>query len=259
MERSNSFDRRAAMPSDEEQIFGFHAVDEALRAGEPLRRIVIGKQRERDPKLAGLIATARSRNIPVAFELSKDSRREGLLNHQHVSAILPPFSYTPWGEVRSFVRAGQSALVVAIDHLEDPQNLGAVLRNAEGAGADAVVMPDRRNAAVTAVTRKTAAGAASHLKIARVPNIVAAMEALKDDGCWVTGLSPAPGAVDYHEANYTAKCVLVVGAEGKGLSRLVSERCDSLVRIALRGRVASLNAASAAAVVLFEVARRRVQ
>jgi 23S rRNA (guanosine2251-2'-O)-methyltransferase len=245
------------MKADEEEIYGVHAVDEALRGGEPLRRIIIGKHRERDPKLAGLIALARARGVPIAFESSKHGSQGGRPDqHQHVSAVVPPFSYTPWADVRSLVRAAGRALVVAIDHLEDPHNLGAVLRNAEGAGASAVVMPDRRNAAVTAVTRKAAAGAASHLKIARVPNIVAAMEALKEDGCWVTGLSPAPGAVDYHEADYTAKCALVVGAEGKGLSRLVSERCDSLVRIPLHGRVASLNAASAAAVVLFEVARR---
>jgi 23S rRNA (guanosine2251-2'-O)-methyltransferase len=148
--------------------------------------------------------------------------------------------------------------VVVVDHLEDPQNLGAVLRNAEGAGADAVVMPDRRNAGITGVTRKAAAGAISHLKIARVPNIVAAIKALKDDGCWVTGLSLAPGALDYHEADYTAKSALVVGAEGKGLSRLVSERCDALVHIPLHGQIASLNAASAAAVVLFEAVKGRL-
>ena len=246
------------MMADEEQIYGVHAVDEAVRAGEPLRRIVIGKHRERDPKLAGLIAAARERNIPIAFETVKDERgRQSPEHHQHVRAVVRPFAYAPWADVRALVREAKSVLVVAIDHLEDPQNLGAVLRNAEGAGADAVVMPDRRNAAVTPVTRRAAAGAASHLKVARVPNIVAAMEDLKDDGCWVTGLSPGAGAVDYHEADYTAKCALVVGAEGKGLSRLVMERCDALVRIPLQGRVASLNAASAAAVVLFEAARRR--
>lgn len=242
------------MVADEEQIFGIHAVDEALRAGERLRRVVIGKHRERDPKLAGLIAQARGRNIPVVFETSPDVRGS---THQHVRAELPPFAYTRFEDIRSFVRSAKKALVVAIDHLEDPQNLGAVLRNAEGAGADAVVMPDRRNASVTAVTRKAAAGAISHLRIARVPNIVAAIGVLKDDGCWVTGLSLAPGALDYHKADYTAKCALVVGAEGKGLSRLVSERCDALVTIPLYGKIASLNAASAAAVVLFEVARQR--
>jgi 23S rRNA (guanosine2251-2'-O)-methyltransferase len=242
--------------ADEDQIFGIHAVDEALRAGEPLRRIIIGKHREHDPKLARLIAAARARDIPIAFERSGDMRSPSV--HQHVRAILPPFAYTPWEEVRSLVRAAKRTLVVVIDHLEDPQNLGAVLRNAEGAGANAVVMPDRRNAGITAVTRKAAAGAISHLKIARVPNIAAAIGALKDDGCWVTGLSLAPGALDYHRADYTAKCALVVGAEGKGLSRLVSERCDALVHIPLHGKIASLNAASAAALVLFEAVKARL-
>jgi 23S rRNA (guanosine2251-2'-O)-methyltransferase len=245
------------MTADEEQIFGIHAVEEAVRAGEALRRIIIGKHRERDPKLARLIDAARRRDIPVVFETIRDQRLSRADHHQHVRAVVRPFAYTPWEDVRRSVRDAARSLVVVIDHLEDPQNLGAVLRNAEGAGADAIVMPDRRNADVSPVTRRAAAGAASHLRIARVPNIVAAMEALKDDGCWVTGLSPGPSAVPYDRADYTAKCALVVGAEGKGLSRLVMERCDSLVRIPLYGRVASLNAASAAAIVLFEVARRR--
>ncbi len=255
MRRSAPPPRARGSRAEADEIVGFHAVDEALRAGEPLARIVIGEHRRRDPKLAGLISSARERDISVAFESAKDGWRQS--HHQHVRAELPSFTYTPFSDVRALVRSGKTALVVAIDHLEDPHNLGAVLRNAEGAGSDAIVMPDRRNAGVTAVTRRAAAGAASHLRIARVPNIVGAMEALKDDGCWVTGLSPAPGAVDYHEANYTDRCVLVLGAEGKGLSRLVSERCDAFVRIPLHGKVASLNAASAAAVVLFEVARRR--
>lgn len=244
------------MLADDEEIIGVHAVEEAVRAGEVLHRIVIGKHRERDPKLGGLIDAARRRGIPVVFEALRNPRLVSD-HHQHVRALVPPFRYTPWEQVREAVRDSTSTLVVAIDHIEDPQNLGAVLRNAEGAGAGAIVMPERRNAGVTPVTRRTAAGAASHLKIARVPNIVAAIKALKDDGCWVTGLSPNPAAVPYDQADYSAKCALVVGAEGKGLSRLVMERCDALVRIPLRGKVASLNAASAAAVVLFEVARRR--
>ncbi len=245
------------MRTDEERIYGFHAVDEALKAGEPLQRIRVPKHREKDPRLAPLVASARAHGIPIDFETPRRERRFGRgEGHQDVAADLPPFAYTPMADVRAMVRNASKTLVVAIDHLEDPQNLGAVLRNAEGAGASAVIMPDRRNAAVTAVTRRAAAGATSHLKIARVPNIVAAMLALKEDGCWVTGLSPAPTAQEYDTADYTGKCVLVVGAEGKGLSRLVSERCDALVRIPLRGRVASLNAASAAAIVLFEAAKK---
>lgn len=245
------------MTGDEEQITGVHAVEEAVRAGEALRRIVIGKHRERDPKLASLIDAARRRGIPVDFETARDPRSAHADHHQHVRALVKPFGYASWEEVRAAVRDATRALVVLVDHLEDPQNLGAVLRNAEGAGADAVVVPNRRNADVSPVTRRAAAGAASHLRIARVPNIVAAMEVLKEAGCWVTGLSPAASAVPYDQADYTAKCALVVGAEGKGLSRLVTERCDALVRIPLHGRVASLNAASAAAVVLFEIAGRQ--
>ena len=245
------------MRPDEEQIVGIHAVEEAVRAGEALQRIVVGKHRERDPRLAGLIEAARRRNIPVDFESVRDPQLARGDHHQHVRALVKPFGYAPWEQIRASVRGAARTLVVLIDHLEDPQNLGAVLRNAEGAGADAIVMPNRRNADVSPVTRRAAAGAASHLRVARVPNIVAAMESLKEAGCWVTGLSPAPSAVPYDRADYTAKCALVVGAEGKGLSRLVMERCDALVRIPLHGQVASLNAASAAAVVLFEIARRQ--
>jgi 23S rRNA (guanosine2251-2'-O)-methyltransferase len=245
----------ASMVADEERIHGFHAVEEALRAGEPLRRLCVPKHRERDPRLAPLIALARERKIAIEFEQPAHGRGRAERHHD-VSADVPAFSYTPWAQVRASVRAAQTSLVVAIDHLEDPHNLGAVIRNAEGAGATAVLMPERRNAGVTAVTRRASAGATSHLAIARVPNIVGALMALKEDGCWVTGLSPDPSAQAYDRADYTSKCVLVVGAEGKGLSRLVSERCDALVRIPLRGRVASLNAASASAVVLFEVARQ---
>jgi len=247
----------ASMAPDEERVYGFHAVEEALRAGEAIACLRIPKHRARDPRLAPLIALARAKQIEVAFEEPARGRGDRARERHHdVSADLPKFSYTAWPDIRRMVRAADAVVVVAIDHLEDPHNLGAVLRNAEGAGVAAVVMPERRNAGITAVTRRASAGATSHLAIACVPNIVSALMALKDDGCWVTGLSPAATAEPYDTADYTRKSVLVVGAEGKGLSRLVSERCDALVRIPLCGKVASLNAASASAVVLFEVARR---
>ncbi|MBC5804947.1 MAG: 23S rRNA (guanosine(2251)-2'-O)-methyltransferase RlmB [Candidatus Eremiobacter antarcticus] len=247
------------MEAHEEMIYGLHAVAEAIRAGEPISRLVVGANRRRDPKVAPLLSDAHARGIAVSFESDGAVFRGAPGDrHQHVAAVVRPFAYTPFGEIRARVRAGKSALVVIVDHLEDPHNLGAVMRNAEGAGADAVIMPDRRNASVTAVTRRAAAGAASHLAIARVANVAATLEALKADGCWVAGLSLVPQAIDYRLADYGDKAAIVVGAEGKGLSRLVGERCDLLVRIPLHGQVASLNAASAAAVVLFEVARRRV-
>jgi 23S rRNA (guanosine2251-2'-O)-methyltransferase len=168
-----------------------------------------------------------------------------------------PFAYTAWPAVRKAVAADRDALVVALDHVEDPQNLGAVLRNAEGAGATAVVIPDRRSAMVTPAARRAAAGAASHVRVATVPNLVRALGDLKADGCWVYGLTIATGAVGYTELDLQGRCALVIGAEGKGLSRLVSERCDRLATIPLHGKVSSLNAASAAAIVLFEALRQR--
>lgn len=250
------------MAPPDEEIWGFHAIDEALRAGERIQRICVPKVRERDERVAQLIARARAQKIPVVLEPPQPSGRQRWSRNgssdrrSEIHALLPAFAYAPFRDIRTLAKEANSTLVVAVDHLEDPQNLGAVLRNAEGAGASAIVMPDRRNADVTAVTRRASAGATSHLKIARVPNIVAALDALKADGCWVTGLTLAANARDYDRVDYAAKSVLVVGAEGKGLSRLVSEHCDILVRIPLYGQVASLNAASAAAVVLFEVARR---
>jgi 23S rRNA (guanosine2251-2'-O)-methyltransferase len=242
---------------DFEIIAGVHAVEEALAAGETLQRILIGKRRERDPALRTIIASATAARVPISYEPDSAFRKYGDVRHQHVAALAQPFKYAAWPDVREAVRADPNALVVALDHVEDPQNLGAVMRNAEGAGATAIVIPDRRSAAVTPATRRAAAGAASHIRVASVPNLVRAIEDLKADGCWVYGLATGRLAVPYTEIDLTGRCALVVGAEGKGLSRLALERCDRLAKIPLSGKVASLNAASAAAVLLFEAVRQR--
>jgi len=244
------------MAADEETIYGLHPVLEALAAGEPIRRVFVGGQRRNDAEVKPLLAQAQRRSIPVSYD---DGRVFAALkgrNHQHVAAMVEPFHYHPWAQLREDLRGAEKAIVLVLDHLEDPHNVGAVLRNAEGAGTAAVLLPDRRAAHVTAVVRRVAAGAASHLKIARVPNIATSLEALKSDGFWIAGLSLAPSAQPYWQARYAEKTALVLGAEGKGLARLVADRCDFLVKIPLWGQVASLNAASAAAVVLFEVARQ---
>src|SRR5579864_4147767 len=198
------------MAAHEETIYGLHTVHEALLAGESISRLIIGRQRQSDVQLEPLIAAAKAKNIPIVFEADKTFRALQGRNHQHVLALLRPFAYSPWAEVRARVRNASSSIVLALDHLEDPQNLGAVLRNAEGAGVDAVVLPERRSASLTAAARRVAAGAASHLTITRVPNIAQAMEALKSDGCWITGLALAPQALPYWQADYTAKPVLVL-------------------------------------------------
>jgi len=241
----------------DEIIAGLHAVEEALEAGEPIKRILIGKQRERDPAVARIAASARARGIHVDIAGEPEFRRLGDARHQHIAAFAQPFAYAPWPEVRAAVRADEQALIVALDHVEDPHNLGAVMRNAEGAGATAVVIPNRRSAAVTPAARRAAAGAASHLRVASVPNLARALEDLKHDGCWVYGLATTSQAVPYTEIDLTGRCVLVVGAEGKGLSRLTLERADRLALIPLSGKVRSLNASSAAAIALFEAVRQR--
>lgn len=241
----------------DETIVGVHPVTEALAAGEPVRSVVIARHREHDSALKDIVDAARRRGVAVRIEPEAWFNRVAGARHQHVAAIVPEFAYAGWAETRRRLTATDRGLVVAVDHVEDPQNLGAMMRSAEAAGADALVIPDRRSAAVTAATRRSAAGAASHLAVARVPNLVRALEDLKESGYWVTGLATDARAVPYTSVDYLGKSVLVVGGEGKGLSRLASERCDHLVKIPMRGKVASLNASVACAVVLYEVVRQR--
>lgn len=255
MDRRNRRHPRRAR--DDEPITGVHAVAEAIAAGEHFEKIVIGKMRTADPAVQAIVRAAKSAGIPVSVEGDEAFRRFGSDRHQHVSGVVRRYAYARWEDVRAAVRAAADALVVVLDHIEDPQNLGAVMRNAEGAGAAAVVIPDRRSAAVTPATRRAAAGAASHLHVVTVPNLARAISDLKDDGCWVYGLATGEGAVTYTQVDMRGRCVFVVGAEGKGLSRVVAERCDRLVEIPLYGKVKSLNASSAAAVALFEARRQR--
>jgi len=243
--------------ADREYLFGVHAVAEAIAAGEPLLRVVVGRRRALDKEIAELMQRAAARNIQVDIEDETEFRRFGDVHHQHIAALSPPFRYAEWTAVRAAVRADANALVVALDHIEDPQNVGAILRNAECAGAIAAVLPERRAASVTAAVRRAAAGAASHLPIARVPNIVRAFADLKEDGCWVVGTAALPEAISYTEVDFTGRCVLVVGSEGKGMSHLALQRCDIIAKIPMNGTIASLNASSAAAVVLFEAVRQR--
>ena len=244
---------------DDESIAGVHAVAEALAAGERIEKIIIGKNRTADSAVQAIVRSAKMASVPVQIAGEDAFRRFGSERHQHVASVVKRYAYAKWEAVRAAVRDAADALVVVLDHIEDPQNLGAVMRNAEGAGATAVVIPDRRAAGVTPATRRAAAGAASHLRVASVPNLVRSIEDLKADGCWVYGLSTGAGAATYTEIDMRGRTVIVVGAEGKGLSRVVAEKCDRLAQIPLRGKVKSLNASSAAAIALFEAMRQRAQ
>jgi 23S rRNA (guanosine2251-2'-O)-methyltransferase len=180
------------------------------------------------------------------------TRLAGSPDHQGVVAEVEPYPYAD----PAAVLAAPDALVVALDQVTDPQNLGAVCRSAEAVGASGVVVPVRRSAGVTAAACKSAAGAVEHLRVARVANLADWLARAKDSGAWVYGAAPdAP--VAYTDADLSGKVVLVLGSEGRGLRRRVADSCDLLVSVPIRGRVGSLNVSSAAAVLLFEAIRQR--
>ena len=218
---------------------------EALRAGRALTELLVA---EADDDLA---AVAREAGVPVRVRprAELDDRAGGVL-HQGVLAVAPPFAYASLADLRG-------DLVVVLDGITDPQNLGAIARSAEAAGAAGLVLPKRRSAHVTPAVEKAAAGALSWLEVAVVPNLVRALADLAERGLWSVGLAGEAGETIWECRLLDGPTALVVGAEGAGLSRLVAERCDATARIPLAGSVESLNASAAAAVALFEVQRRR--
>jgi 23S rRNA (guanosine2251-2'-O)-methyltransferase len=239
-------------------IYGIHAVAEGLAAGEPLRVIHIAIDRSKDGALRRLLAQAKERKIPVRFERRAFFERVPFKAHQGVVAVAPPFAYASLHDILARKRIEKGPrLIVVLDHLTDPHNVGAIIRTAEAAGADGLVLPARRSAGVNATVRKAAAGAAAHLPIARVPNVAEAIRATKKAGLWVVGADPSPEALDLSRADLNRDLALAVGAEGAGLSQLVRRECDYLVKLPMRGRVASLNASVAAAILIYEALRQR--
>lgn len=235
-------------------IYGINPVLEALRAGR-VRELRVGERA--DSRLKQLLALADARGVRVrrvpADMLDRDSRR-GV--HQGVVATIEEADDYSIEEIVN--GASEAPLVVVLDGVEDPHNLGAILRTADAAGVDGVVVQSRRAASRGGVAAKASAGALAHVKIAEVVNIARAVEELKDAGVWTVGLA-AEAAESYASVDLTLPTALVLGAEGAGLRRLVRERCDRLVSIPMRGHVASLNVSVAAGVVLFEAARQRME
>jgi len=231
-------------------LSGIHPVAEALRAGNPIDRIVIA-QGAGGPRLQEIIDLARRGNVPVRFEpRSSLDRLASTLAHQGVIALGAARKYADLDAVAA------SEMLVVLDGVEDPHNLGAVIRTAHAAGAGAVIIPERRAAGVTDVVAKAAAGALEHLPVVRVTNINRTLEDLKQRGMWIYGLDER-GAEAYDRIEYAARSVLVLGGEGGGLHEQVRKHCDVLVRIPLAGKISSLNVSVAAGVVLFEWKRRR--
>jgi len=234
-------------------LIGIHPVAEALRARRPLDRVLVAKGLA-GPRVQEIIDLSRQNSTPLRFEeRAALDRLAGSAAHQGVVALGAAKQYAELDDI-----AGLAHMLVVLDGLEDPHNLGAVIRTAHAAGADAVVVPERRAAGLTETVAKAAAGALEHLPVARVTNINRTLEKLKKSGFWIYGVDER-GDQDYDQVDYAERAVLVFGAEGKGLHQMVREHCDVVVRIPVAGKISSLNVSVAAGVVLFDWKRRRVK
>ena len=243
-----------------EILYGLHPVEEALRAGSrKFDHVCVARERH-DERLQRVIDLCRDTGVRLRFEprehltqLAKSAGHQGVVAVARAKAVLDleDLFSVPKAEGEEPAR-----LLLALDGVEDPQNLGALLRTADGSGVDGVVLTERRAAPLSAVAIKASAGAAEHVRIARVVNMTRSLEQLKERGIWCVGLDER-GTMDYDEFDYTASCVVVLGREGGGLHDLVRKTCDQLLRIPMAGRVSSLNVSVAGAVVLYEAARQR--
>ena len=239
-------------------IYGLNAVSEAIKArGRAFQWVGLAKERH-DLRLQRIIEECRKLGIPVRFlQRTELDRLAGNAAHQGVVAVTSAKQYSGVEDVIEAKR-GVLSLIVVLDGVEDPHNLGAILRTADAAGADGVIIPERRAAAVTGVVTKTSAGASEHLPIAKVTNIARTVEELKERNIWVVALDER-GPQTYDALDYNIDCAVVLGAEGKGVHDLVRRKCDFLVSIPMLGKVSSLNVSVAAGVVLYEIVRQRRQ
>jgi 23S rRNA (guanosine2251-2'-O)-methyltransferase len=230
-------------------IIGLNPVREALRANQPLDRVLVAKGAG-GPRIQEIVDLCRTAQVPVRFEprATLDKIANGQA-HQAVIAFGTPARYSELSQI------GKTDLIVILDGVEDPHNLGAIIRTANAAGAGAVIIPERRAAPLTDTVAKAAAGAVAHTPVVRVGNITRALEELKEKRFWIYGLDER-GTESYTEINYNVPTAFVLGGEGKGLHELVKKHCDALVRIPMAGAIASLNVSVAAGVVLFEWRRR---
>lgn len=236
---------------------GVHPVRELLRADAPVAAVHVAAGREDTDEIAAIreLAEGAGAAVHVVGREELDGLAGGV-THQGVVAVGPPYRYRDVDELLN-ADGGQPTLLVALDEVTDPHNLGSIARTAEAVGADGLVVPGRRTVGVTPAAEKTAAGALAHLPVARVTNLVRTLGALGDRHVWSIGLDAAGRTAVADCELFTEPLVLVVGAEGRGLSRLTRERCDLLVSLPMRGRIASLNASVAAGIALYEIRRRR--
>lgn len=238
-------------------LYGLHPVEEALRAGSRRLESVCILRSRQDARLQRVIDACRQAGVRLRFEPKEQlNRLAGTEAHQGVVAVVAGRSYADLDDL--LTPKGEHLFLLALDGVEDPHNLGALLRTADAAGVDGVLLPERRAAQVNATAAKVSAGAVEHVRIARVTNMVRSLEELKRNHVWCVGLDER-GTQNYDDFDFRAPCVLVLGREGAGLHDLARRTCDHLLRIPMAGKVASLNVSVAGAVVMYEAMRQRRQ
>lgn len=252
--------RPAAQPeeqvlSESSAIFGRNAVHELQKSGRQIDKLFVQKG-EREGSISVIIAEAKAAGVPVIeVEKQKLDRLSGGGRHQGVAAYAAEKEYVEIEDILEIAKQrGEEPLIIITDGIEDPYNLGAVIRTAECDGAHGVIIPKRRSATLTPVVAKASAGALEHMAVCKTPNISAAIDRLKELGVWIYGAEA--GGKPYYESDFSGPCAVVLGSEGGGISRLVREKCDYIVSIPIYGNVNSLNVSAAAAVIVTEAARQ---
>lgn len=236
-------------------LYGRNPVLEALRSGRGVRKLVVADGVQDEARLREIMTVAHERDIPV--EVSSRRRLDDIAHSEHHQGIAGYFHGRAPLDIDDLLRSARTPqLFVVLDGIQDPQNLGAITRTADAVGADGVIVPRHRAASVTAAAAKASAGATEHVPVATVNNLVQAIDRLRDAGVWVVGLD-AEAETRYDTFDLTVPVAVVIGAEGEGMRALTRKHCDALLSLPLLGRVSSLNAGAAAAVLLYEVARQR--
>lgn len=239
------------------RIEGKNSILEALKADHAINKLYLEKG-SKDPALERIYAIARNKGIVVTYlDKSKLESMSVTRNHQGVIADASPHDYVDVSDILKIAEdKGQQPFILILDGITDPNNLGSIIRTAECAGVHGIILPKRRSASLSPVVAKVAAGAAEHVPIAKVTNIARTIQDLKDSGIWVLG-ADVNGETIYDKYDYKSALVIVIGSEGEGISRLVREKCDVLLRIPMYGKINSLNAAVAAALIVFKAAEGR--
>lgn len=237
-------------------IVGRNAVAEALRGHRSINKVLM-QENIRGGSIGELTSLIKNKNIPLEIVKSdKLDKLSGGLRHQGIVALASPIAFQTLDDV--FAKAAdkdEDPFILLLDELQDPQNVGALIRSADAAGIHGVLMPKRRSCPLNAVVAKISAGAVEYVPIVQIGNIAQTIEELQQRGCWIVGADM--DGVDFYAANLTGPIVLVIGAEGKGLGRLVKQKCDDIVSIPMNGGVNSLNASNAGAILMYEVVRQR--